>query len=249
MVGVYFYGFQQYEIGQDNDEEVMITVELFSAEFFAALLSIVIIDLVLAGDNAVVIGLAARNVPKEMQKKVILLGTAGAIIIRAIATLFVVWLLKIPFLMLLGGLILIWIAYKLLVEEKHHDIAAAPTLFAAIKTIMIADLVMGLDNVLAIAGASHGDWTLVILGLLISIPIVVWGSTIILKFIDRFPIIVYIGSGVLAFTAAKMIINDDRVEGLFAGDPLLRWGLTFAIVAAVLVAGKLKKAKQLQTSN
>lgn len=223
-----------------------VKMELFSPEFFAALLSIIVIDLVLAGDNAIVIGMAARNLPKHLQKKVILWGTAGAIIIRAAATLVVVWLLKIPFLLLIGGLLLVWIAYKLLVEEKKHDVTPAQNLFGAIRTIVIADIVMGLDNVLAIAGASHGSFTLVVLGLLISVPIIVWGSTIILKFIERFPIIIYIGAAVLAFTAAKMIVKEPILSAFFVDNPVLRWGFAAAVIAGVVLAGRITNMKRLE---
>lgn len=212
-------------------------MDIFSPEFWSALLALVVIDLVLAGDNAIVIGLAARNLPKGQQKKVILWGTAGAILVRATATLVVVWLLKIPGLRLIGALLLIWIAYKLLVEEKAHDAVECDSFYTAVKTIIIADAVMGLDNVLAVAGAAHGNFLMVVLGLLISIPIVVWGSTLVLKWIDRFPIIIYVGAGVLAWTAAKMIIDEPLVEHIFTGNFLLKWGLIAATVILVLVAG------------
>src|SRR5690606_20449728 len=157
-------------------------MEFLSAEFFSALLIIIAIDLVLAGDNAIVIGLAARNLPKEQQKKAIIWGTVGAVVIRAAATLAVVWLLEIPGLLLVGGLFLLWIAFKLLVEDKDHDnVKAGASLGAAIRTIIIADAVMGIDNVLAVAGAAHGSYGLVIAGLIISVPIMVWGSTYVLR--------------------------------------------------------------------
>lgn len=220
-------------------------MEFLTADFLSALLAIVLIDLILAGDNAIVIGMAARNVPKEQQKQVIIWGTVGAIIIRALATLAVVWLLKIPGLMLLGGVLLLWIAYKLLTEEKSHDqIRSCDNRLAAIRTIVIADAVMGLDNVLAIAGTAHGSFLLVIIGLMISIPIVIWGSTIILKWIERFPLIIYLGAGVIALTAAKMILHEPLVAGYFNNNPLLGYGLMVAITAGVLVAGKLRKGKQ-----
>ncbi|WP_043932153.1 TerC family protein, partial [Bacillus sp. EB01] len=178
-------------------------MELFSPEFWAALGSLIIIDLVLAGDNAIVIGLAARNLPKKQQKQAIIWGTVGAIVIRATATILVVYLLEIPGLRLIGGLLLLVIAYKLLTEESGHEVKAQTTFWGAIWTIIVADALMGLDNVLAVAGAADGHPLLVILGLLISIPIVVWGSTIILKWMERFPIIITIGAAVLAYTAAK----------------------------------------------
>lgn len=219
-------------------------MDFFSPEFWSALLSIIVIDLVLAGDNAIVIGLAARTLPKDQQKKVILWGTAGAIIIRIIATLAVVWLLKIPGLLLIGGILLIWIAYKLLSEEKGHDVKASESFWGAIKTIIIADALMGLDNVLAIAGASHGNFALVVIGLLVSVPIVVWGSTLILKWVDKFPIIITIGAGVLAYTATKMITDEKFLKGFFEENPLLKWGLIIVVVAGVIFFGRMKKRGQ-----
>ncbi|MFC0214406.1 TerC family protein [Paenibacillus chartarius] len=223
-------------------------MDLFTAEFWTALLAIVIIDLVLAGDNAIVIGLSARNLPKDQQKKVIFWGTFGAIAIRSALTLIAVWLLKIPGLLLIGGVLLIWIAYKLLVEEKKHDVKSAGNLWSAIKTIVIADTVMGMDNVLAVAGAAHGNFVLVVLGLLISVPIIIWGSTLIIKWVDRFPIIVYIGSGVLAWTASKMIVDEPLIEEFFAANPWLQWGLSFVIVVGVILLGRtnLKKREKAQ---
>lgn len=221
-------------------------MELLSTEFLMALLSIVVIDLVLAGDNAIVIGMSARNLPKHQQKKVILWGTVGAIIIRALATLAVVWLLGIPGLLLGGGLILIWIAYKLLAEGKKHDVEAAPSMWAAIRTIIIADAVMGLDNVLAVAGAAHNNYLLVILGLAVSVPIMVWGSTVILRLIERYPAIIYIGSAVLAFTAAKMITGEQMLAPFFNAQPVFKWLTITVVVVGVLVAGRVKKVKQNQ---
>ncbi|SDN38947.1 integral membrane protein, YjbE family [Fictibacillus solisalsi] len=215
-------------------------MDFFSTEFLSALLSIVIIDLVLAGDNAIVIGLAARNLKKEQQKKVIIWGTVGAVVIRALATLAVVWLLKVPGLLLAGGLILIYIAYKLMVEEKDHDIKAQDSIWAAIRTIIIADAVMGLDNVLAVAGAAHGDFLLVVLGLLISVPIVVWGSTLFLKLIDKFPFIITIGAAILAWTAAKMIVGEPFLKEYFS-NPFIKYGFEIVIIAAVALVGWLKK--------
>ncbi|HHY71811.1 MAG TPA: TerC family protein [Bacillus bacterium] len=209
-------------------------------EFLTALLAIVIIDLVLAGDNAIVIGLAARNLPKEKQKTVILWGTIGAVLIRALATIAIVWLLKVPGLLLVGGILLVWIAYKLLVEEKGHEVKAGDSIMAAIRTIIIADAAMGIDNVLAVAGAAQGSVWLVILGLMISVPIVVWGSTIIIKWMERYPVIITIGSGILAWTAAKMIVAEPFMKTFFAND-FLKYGFEFLVIAAVIVAGKIKK--------
>lgn len=212
-------------------------------EFLTALLTIIVIDLVLAGDNAILIGLAARNLPKEQQKKVILWGSLGAIIIRVIATLAVVWLLKIPGLHLVGGVLLVWIAYNLLTDgDSHEDVKAGSTFWAALRTVIIADALMGLDNVLAIAGASHGNMVLVVIGLLISVPVVMWGSTMIIKWIERFPIIVTIGSGILAWTAAKMIVGEGFLEGIFANG-FVKYGFELLVVAGVILLGRYKKNK------
>jgi YjbE family integral membrane protein len=220
-------------------------MELFSSEFFMALLSIIVIDLVLAGDNAILIGLAARNLPKKQQKKAIIWGTIGAIGIRIVATLAVVWLLNIPGLLLVGGLLLIWIAYKLLVDDKNHDVEAGQSFWAAIRTIIIADALMGLDNVLAIAGASHGNFLLVVLGLLISVPIVVGGSTIILKWIDRYPVIITIGAGILSWTASKMIVGEPFLKEIF-DNAFLKYGFELVVVFVVLYVGIKSKNKEHQ---
>lgn len=194
-------------------------MEIFTPEFLPALAAIVVIDLVLAGDNAIVIALAARNLPLHLKKRAIVWGTVGAIVVRTLLTLGVVWLLKVPGLMLAGGIMLLWIAYRLLTQQDNdgHDIPPAASFWAAMQTIVVADAVMGLDNVLAVAGAANGSALLVVCGLIISIPIVIWGSTLILKWIERFPSIVYIGGAVLAWTAAKMAIGEPFVEEWLAG--------------------------------
>jgi len=220
-------------------------MDLFSPNFWTALVSIIIIDLVLAGDNAVVIGMSARNLPKKHQKAAIVWGTAGAIIVRVLMTLAVLWLLKIPGLMLVGGILLVWISYKLLVQKKSHEnVAASSSLRTAIVTIVVADTIMGIDNVLAIAGASHGNFLIVILGLLISIPIMVFGSTLVIKLIDRYPVIIYIGAGVLAYTAGSMITDEPMLHSFFDQMPAVKWLVIIAIVAVVIIIGRMKNAKQ-----
>src|SRR5690242_644662 len=159
-------------------------------EFLSALAAIVVIDLVLAGDNAIVIALAARNLPKELQRRAIVWGTVGAIAVRASLTVGVLWLLAVPGLSLAGGALLAWIAYRLLAGDERGEqrvIRPAQGFWAAMRTIVVADAVMGLDNVLGVAGAAHGDALLVVLGLAVSVPIVVWGSRMILRVIERFP--------------------------------------------------------------
>ncbi len=211
-------------------------LDFFTGEFISGLLAIIMIDLVLAGDNAILIGLAARKLPKEQQKKVIIWGAVGAIVIRIIATLLVVVLLEVPGLHLIGGLLLVWIAYKLLIDEEEHDVKPADSMWAAIKTIIIADALMGLDNVLAVAGASHGNFTLVVIGLLVSIPVVMYGSTLILKLIERFPVIIIIGAGILGWTAAKMIVAEPFMLDYFA-NPFIKYGFEAIVVIGILVAG------------
>lgn len=218
-------------------------MDIMTMEFWMALLSIVVIDLVLAGDNAIVIGLAARNVQKEDQKKVIIWGTVGAIIIRIVATLLVVQLLLIPGLRLVGGLALLWIAYKLLVDEKQHEISAGSQMWAAIRTIIIADAMMGLDNVLAVAGAAEGDFMLVIIGLAISVPIMVWGSTLILKLTDKYPIVITIGAAVLAWTASKMIVEEPMIHNWFANS-IVKYGFEIVVVALIIGLGTWIKKKK-----
>ena len=195
-------------------------MELFSPEFFSALLAIIVIDLVLAGDNAIVIALAARNLPPQYQKQTIVWGTVGAIAIRAVMTFAVVWLLKVPGLLLAGGLLLIWIAYRLVVptDNPHHAAHAGSkaSFWGAIKTIVIADAVMGVDNVLAIGGAAHGSVLLIVLGLLISVPIIVWGSQLVIKLVDRFPVVILLGGAVLAWTAYTMISREPLLKDWLA---------------------------------
>lgn len=235
-------------------------MELFSTPWWSALLAIILIDLVLAGDNAIVIALAARNLPPHLQKKAIAWGTFGAIAVRSVMTVGVVWLLKIPGLMLVGGLGLLWIAYKLLADQgdKSHDGPVASTFWGAMKTIVVADALMGVDNVLGVAGAAHGSFDLVIIGLLVSVPIVVFGSTMVLKLVERFPLIINIGAAVLAFTAAKMIVSEPLLDNLYGGpgsEPAssmlhsaAQWGTYAVAVAGILSAGwwATRRAKAMQ---
>ena len=216
-------------------------MEFLSAPWWSALLAIILIDLVLAGDNAIVIALAARNLPKERQKQAIVWGTVGAIVVRTLMTLIVVWLLKIPGLMALGGLGLLWIAFQLLNEQGGEDDAHGPgasTFWGAMKTIVIADAVMGIDNVLGVAGAAHGAMDLVVIGLLISVPIVVFGSTLVLKLVERFPIIIQLGAAVLAFTAASMVTAEPLLSDWFgtreAPERALRWAVAVLAIVGVL---------------
>lgn len=209
-------------------------MEILSVQFLMALGSIVILDLVLAGDNAVVIAMASRNLPEVIRKKAIYIGTAGAIIIRLLMTLLAVWILTVPFLQAIGGLVLIPIAIKLLKpDKKEEEIETKDNFWAAIKTIIIADAAMGIDNVLAIAGVAAGDFLLVILGILISVPIVVWGSQIIGVWMQKQPLLIYIGAGILAWTAGAMILHDKIVGGYLN---VVLGGNGYLIPAVVTVA-------------
>jgi len=215
-------------------------------DFLGALAAIVLIDLVLAGDNAIVIALAARNLPQALRRRAIVWGTAGAVVVRASLTVGVLWLLQIPGLMLAGGVLLVWIAYRLLVPgdtEGGHEVTPAASFWAAMRTIVIADAVMGLDNVLGVAGAAQGSALLVVLGLLISIPIMVCGSTLVLRLLERMPFLVYLGGAVLAWTAAKLILGEPRIAELVAPQPLARAGFYVALVVAVLGAAALRNRK------
>ena len=206
-------------------------------EFLVALMQIMMVNIVLSGDNAVVIALAARNLPAKQQKLAILWGSGGAIVLRVILTVAAVALLQIPFLQFAGAVLLIWIAVKLLIEEDesegHHH--AHDNLLGAVKTILVADVVMSLDNTLAIAGVAKGDWTLLISGLVLSIPLIVFGSTLIMKMIERFPVIVYIGAGLIAYTAGEMIDSDAAVQPylphVFHGTPYLGILLVAGVIA------------------
>lgn len=185
------------------------------AEFLVALGQIIVINLVLAGDNAVVIALAARNLPDALQRRAIVLGTVAAIVMRVVLTAGVVTLLEIPYLKLVGGLLLLVIAYRLAVDdnESHGSIDAAEDLRNAVLTILMADLVMSLDNVLAVAAAANGDYLLITLGLLISIPIVMGGAALILAVIKRFPVIVWIGAALVAYTGLELMLDEAVVSG------------------------------------
>lgn len=214
-------------------------MELFSAAWLSALLAIVLIDLVLAGDNAIVIALAARRLPPHLQTKAIAWGTVGAIVVRTVMTVGVVWLLKIPGLMLVGGAGLVWIAYKLLAPEASgpsHE-PTATTFLGAMKTIVVADALMGVDNVLGVAGAAKGNIDLVVIGLLISVPIVVFGSTLVLKLVERLPSIMYLGAGVLAYTAAHMIVSEPLLDAVFDPSAAIRVATHALLIAGVLGAG------------
>lgn len=221
-------------------------MDLVSSDFISGLLAIILLDLVLAGDNAIVIAMAASRLPSALQKKAVFWGTFGAVAVRFTLTAVVVYLLKMPGLMLIGGLLLLPIAWKLLTQHGDPDpeISAGANFWSALRTIVVADALMGMDNVLAIAGASRGHLILVIIGLLVSVPLVVWGSTLILKLIERFPIIMYIGAGAIAFTAGRMIAHDNWVNDWFDAHSWATYAMDILLVAGICGGGWLRQRRK-----
>lgn len=216
--------------------------------FWVALLQIIGIDIVLAGDNAVVIALAARSLPKEQQRKAIIYGAAAAIVIRIILTSFAAVLLTVPWVNIVGAVLLLWIGVKLLKPEDEaegENFRPADNLLGAIKTIVVADVVMSLDNVIGVAGAAKGSLTLLILGLLISIPLVVFSSQIILKVMARFPVIILIGAGLLGWVAGDMAVRDFAIkEWVIANAKWLHYAAPAVGAVFVVALGKLIAARQ-----
>lgn len=219
-------------------------------DFWLGILKIIFIDLVLSGDNAVVIALACRNLPANKRKKAVLWGTFGAVSLRVALTAIVVYVMNIPYLQVVGGLLLLWIAIKLLKgDDGKENITAGDSMLAAIKTIIVADFIMSLDNVVAVAGASGGHIILIILGLLISVPIIVWGSQVLMKLMNRFPIIVTIGAAILGYTAGELMLADKVVGGYIEHNfPIGHYTipLTYAILVVLvgLVLNRRKTAEQ-----
>jgi YjbE family integral membrane protein len=192
--------------------------ELATQAFWIGLLKIIGVNIILSGDNAVVIALAARSLPAKQQKQAIFWGAGAAIVLRIVLTLFAVALLALPWLKLIGSLLLFWIGIKLLIpEDDDPDIKASEHLMSAIKTILIADLVMSLDNVIAVAAAAGGSVTLLVLGLAISIPLVIFGATMLIKLMDRYPVIITIGAGLIGWVAGEMLVTDLALQPWLTG--------------------------------
>ncbi|NQD64485.1 TerC family protein [Bacillus haikouensis] len=210
-----------------------------------ALLKIIAIDIILSGDNAIVIAMATRGLPKELQNKAIFWGTAGAVILRILFAAIIVYLLKIPFVHLIGGILLLWIAYKVLVEEEGEaDIKSHTGMKQAITTIILADAVMSLDNVVAVAGAAHGHLGMIALGVFISIPIMIFGSKAIVKVLEKYRWIAYLGAGILAYTAGEMIVGDHQFMNLLnIHHGPATYVISFGLTAAVLLIGYLVNKK------
>ncbi|MBX3592136.1 MAG: TerC family protein [Burkholderiaceae bacterium] len=228
-------------------------MEFLSPAWFSALAAIVVIDLVLAGDNAIVIALACRNLPQRLRMRGILWGTAGAIGIRVALIVFAITLLTVPYLKLVGGVLLVWVGVKLVApddEDQHGNIEGGATLMSAIKTIIVADLVMSFDNVIAIAGAAQQaepehQTSLVILGLLISIPLIVWGSTLVLKLLERFPLLITLGGALLGWIAGGMVVTDvATVEAIGEPSAALRYAASAAGAVLVVLIGKVLTARR-----
>jgi YjbE family integral membrane protein len=218
-------------------------MDLHLVQALWAVLAIILIDIVLAGDNALVIGMAANRLPEDQRKKVILWGTIGAVAIRFVSVAVLTYLLLIPGLRLIGGLALIYIGWKLAFQEADHKISAKDTFWSAVGTIVVADAVMGIDNALGIAAAANGDFGLVIFGLLVSVPIILFGSTVIAKILARWPDVIFLGSFVLFLVAMQMILKEPFIDTYV--DPLHNWiemKLPW-LVALVLTAKQYYRAK------
>jgi len=217
-----------------------------TAHFWVAVGQIILIDILLGGDNAVVIALACRKLPDSQRRLGIIYGTAGAVGLRVVLVFFALTLLAIPFLKIVGALLLVWIGVKLLApadEDEHGKIEGSDRLWSAVKTVIVADLVMSIDNVIAIAGAAQGageqhQMPLVIFGLLVSIPIIVWGSQLVLKLMDRFPLIITLGGMLLGWIAGTMIHTDPGLVSYIPQDKVWNYGLGIAGALLVLLIGK-----------
>jgi len=213
----------------------------WNMQFFTSILSIILIDLVLAGDNAVVIAMAVRRLPRSQRLKGIFFGAGAAVVLRVILTFFVAQLLRISFVKLVGGAVILWIAVKLFVEGEGETDAGkeAGNLWQAIRLIVIADITMSTDNVLAVAGASHGNLFLLIFGLIVSIPFVVFTSNLLSMLMDRFPIIILIGAAILGRVGGEMMITDPFIEGLFHPGKIIEYSVQIFFAVGVIVFGKL----------
>jgi YjbE family integral membrane protein len=214
--------------------------DLFAPQFLVSVFEIILINILLSGDNAVVIALACRNLPDKLRRKGILWGVLGAIILRIVLTFFAMSLLEYPWIKLVGAALLIWIGIKLIVGEEHveHEVKASDRLFSAVWTILIADLVMSLDNVMAVTAAAKGDLPLIIFGLVISIPLVIFGSQIIMRLIERLPLLVPAGGGLLGYIAGDLATDDPvAVPWIEAYVPLVDWLAPIVGVAVVVVPG------------
>jgi YjbE family integral membrane protein len=213
----------------------------FDLKFLSGLLSIVIIDLVLAGDNAVVIAMAVRSLTREQRKKGIIFGAGTAVLLRVVLTFFVAQLLQVNYIKLAGGILITWIAVTLFMEGVPEDKAGkeAKSMAHAIRLIVIADITMATDNMLAVAGASHGNLFLLLFGLGLSIPFVVFTSNLLSILMDRYPVIIYIGSAILGKVGGEMIITDPVVLNMLGPGKMIQYSVEIVFAAGVIIAGKI----------
>ncbi|MBA4603466.1 TerC family protein [Thermoactinomyces sp. AMNI-1] len=213
--------------------------------FWFGFFNIIIIDIILSGDNAVMIGMAAHRLPEKQRKKAIVLGAGAAVLLRATLTAIAAYLLNIPLLMTVGGILLLGIAVRLLLDnDKETNVDIGDSLKSAIKTIIVADVVMSLDNVLAVAGASHGNVFLVLFGLALSIPIIMWGSNLIARLLDRLPWLVYVGAAILGFTGGQLIVEDPFIQNqVLIGMDVLNYVIPLVMAVMVVVGGYAWKHK------
>ena len=226
--------------------------EFLTAHFWVAVGQIILIDILLGGDNAVVIALACRQLPESQRLKGVIWGTVGAILLRVALIAFAITLLQVPFLKIAGAALLIWIGVKLITphdEDAHGNIQASDKLWSAVKTVIVADLVMSIDNVIAIAGAAQNageqhQMALVIFGLVVSIPIIVWGSQIVLKLMDRFPVIILLGGMLLGWIAGGMFQTDPMLKDLIPQEKSWHYALGAAGALLVLAIGQALKARR-----
>jgi YjbE family integral membrane protein len=219
-------------------------VDVFSPQYWLAALQIIYINILLSGDNAVVIALACRGLPPSQRRWGVIWGAAGAIVLRIILTIFAVKLLELPWLKIVGGVLLLWIGIKLIAEEVDgdgdQDVKASDRLWSAVRTVIVADLVMSVDNVLGVAAAAKGSVPLLVFGLLVSIPLVIAGSQLILKLIERYPWIILAGGGLLGWIAGKMVVEDTAIATwVDANAPWLDWAAPVAGVAIVVGGARL----------
>jgi YjbE family integral membrane protein len=217
-------------------------MDIGTPQFWLAALEIVVINILLSGDNAVVIALACRNLPPQQRRWGVFWGAIGAIVLRVVLTFFAVSLLKLSYLKIIGGLLLVWIGIKLIAEEEGeggHDVQASDRLVAAIRTVVIADLVMSIDNVLGVAAAARGSLLLLIFGLVVSVPLVIGGAQLIMRLIERFPVLIVFGGGLLGFVAGELIVDDSAIaDWIHAHASWLEWAAP--VIGIALVVGPAK---------
>ncbi|WP_245780781.1 TerC family protein [Gracilibacillus orientalis] len=225
-------------------------MSLFEGMDWISLLQIISIDIVLSGDNALVIAMATKNLPKKNQNKAILIGVAGAIILRIIFATGMIYLLKLPLIYFIGGILLIWIGYKILIkEEEAQEITSHHSLYKAVTTIVLADVIMSLDNVVAIAGASKGSVTLLVLGVIVSIPLMILGAKFIVHLLKRYPYLMYIGSAILVYTGVDMMLHEPSVYRFFQLDSgLITVLLSVIVTTGVVVSGYITNKQTEQNS-